>query len=70
MAKASGMGQHKGVSFISDEENPRESPKANQVEESKLLTTDNVTANQTVTNEVDFFQDRSYYKIFLETSKE
>ena len=69
MAKASGMGQHKGVSFISDEENPRESPKANQVEESKLLTTDNI-ANQTVTNEVDFFQDRSYYKIFLETSKE
>lgn len=70
MAKASGMGQHKGVSFISDEENPRESPKAtnnNAVEESKLITTDNI-ANQTA--EVDFFQDRSYYKIFLETSKE
>ena len=36
-------------------------------EKSKLITT---SGNQDVNNSVDFFNDRDYYKIFLETSKE
>lgn len=63
MAKASGMGQTKGLSFVSNEEE-KKSPKAS--EDTRLIP-------QSPTNEgqnIDFFTDRDYYKIFLETSKE
>ena len=71
MAKASGMGQTKGVSFISDEE-----------EEQRRSLTNQLLLNPSSENQerqggdpdqsanVDFFNDRNYYKIFLETSKE
>lgn len=61
------------MSIVSSEEdliNPKPS-KTQSHEESKLIDTKN-GGNQagTTSANVDFFNDRDYYKIFLETSKE
>ena len=82
MAKASGMGQTKGLAFISaEEENKQENRRSLPNEKSKLLLLNNQqqqvrspgnqgTIESDQSGNVDFFNDRDYYKIFLETSKE
>lgn len=61
------------MSIVSSEEDPF-NPKPSKTqsnEESKLINTkDGGNQAATTSTNVDFFNDRDYYKIFLETSKE
>ena len=72
-AKLSGMGQTRGMSvFSADAKSAVEITQMNKPnnksanEKGKLIT----NTDQNRKNSVDFFNDRDYYKIFLETSKE
>ena len=70
---ASGMGRTRGLSIISSEEKSGDSdPDRSYVmdEKTNLLIPKNTTEEVASGNKVDFFNDRDYYKIFLETSKE
>ena len=68
MAKASGMGQTKNMSFVSSDDGDMKQTKG---EEAKLLNPNTPANDPNVSSQkVDFFNNRDYYKIFLETSKE
>ena len=75
MKKESGMGQTKNMSFVSSDEEAGEIQPTNN-ESSKLLKPTSPTGAATdiprdsTDKSVDFFTDRDYWKIFLETSKE
>ena len=70
-AKASGMGQTRGMSIVSSEEDLKASKRLSE-KDGKLIGRSDTgkTENTNNSREVDFFNDRDYYKIFLETSKE
>ena len=70
-AKASGMGQTRGMSIVSSEEDLHASKRLSE-KDSKLIgnSESNKTDAANRSRDVDFFNDRDYYKIFLETSKE
>ena len=71
------MGQTRGMSIVSSEEDLRKSNPGGQ-DTDKLIKTRGGDTNNTISastdntksRDVDFFNDRDYYKIFLETSKE
>ena len=69
MAQATGMGRTKGLSIISDEEEKiaKVPEKKNQSADQRLI---QAPTPMNAEGQVDFFNERDYYKIFLETSKE
>ena len=67
MAKASGMGQTKRMSIISSE-GELEEDKSSVAKDPRLIHPQSPAAD--TSGNVDFFNNRDYYKIFLETSKE
>lgn len=67
------MGQTRGMSVFSGEGDQEVSFTRNnnsKKETSKLITNTKSGAQQHGNDSVDFFNDRDFYKIFLETSKE
>lgn len=71
LAKASGMGQTRRMSIISSDPEAEETKKQPESRDSRLIQPSSPTdAGLIKSKAVDFFTDRDYYKIFLETSKE
>jgi len=62
------MGQTRGMSIVSESDEEVKMQTAPSSENSKLLI--ETKQNNKKSTDVDFFTDRDYYKIFLETSKE
>lgn len=65
------------MSIVSSEEDPfKDKNESGYVEQPKLIDarrntkSGNNDTSQNTSGKVDFFNDRDYYKIFLETSKE
>ena len=71
---ASGMGQARRLSYVSSDEELGGKPTTGTGSDPRLISTQQPqqSPNQALdqTKDIDFFTDRDYYKIFLETSKE